>query len=240
MTRTVAVDFDGVIHCYRRGWADGSIYDEPMPGAVEGLRMLMETYAVFVFTTREPEQVMPWLESHGLNVTIDERCASCYGEGGGQELDADWRPLRPAWECDSCKGSGELTFWNETGQLLVTNRKLPAIAYVDDRAVRFRSWDQALADLACFEGGERPELDVATIDRLFPDTEETPPNKYALIRTVVDRLAADGYMLHKQGGALARSRVKPGGEIVEEHVARLGEFTGDELAEADSAWRGGP
>src|SRR5690606_42044179 len=44
--KTVAVDFDGVIHAYSRGWQDGSIYDEPVPGAVDGLRQLMEQYAV--------------------------------------------------------------------------------------------------------------------------------------------------------------------------------------------------
>ena len=41
-----------------------------------------------------------------------------------------------------------LQFWNEQGSLLVTNRKLPAVAYIDDRGIRFTSWDQALADLA--------------------------------------------------------------------------------------------
>jgi hypothetical protein len=35
--------------------------------------------------------------------------------------------------------------------LLVTDRKLPAIAYVDDRAVRFHDWEQAMADIATFE-----------------------------------------------------------------------------------------
>lgn len=33
------------------------------------------------------------------------------------------------------------------GVLLVTNRKLPAIAYIDDRAVRFTDWDQALREV---------------------------------------------------------------------------------------------
>lgn len=144
---TLAIDFDGVIHTYSKGWQDGTIYDPPMPGALNGLRTLMQEHAVFIFTAREPEQVMPWLELYGFDVTIDERCGRCLGAGGGQELDAGSRPAGPAWECDACNGSGLLTFWNLRGQLLVTNRKLAATSYLDDRAVRFVSWDQALADL---------------------------------------------------------------------------------------------
>lgn len=40
------------------------------------------------------------------------------------------------------------TFWDTRGVLLVTNRKLAARAYIDDRAIRFESWEQALRDLA--------------------------------------------------------------------------------------------
>ena len=130
---TIAVDFDGVIHAYTRGWADGTIYDPPLPGAINGLRQLLDQDAVFIFTTREPEQVMPWLEQHGFDVTIDDRCGVC--PNGIPDI------------CAACKGSGVLTFWNQRGQLLVTNRKLAATAYLDDRAVRFTDWDHALTDL---------------------------------------------------------------------------------------------
>src|SRR5258708_37680052 len=66
---TVAVDFDGVIHDYKRGWQDGSIYGEFMPGAVAGLSRLMSEYAVFVHTTRNRHQVARWIEDrsgHGI------------------------------------------------------------------------------------------------------------------------------------------------------------------------------
>lgn len=111
---TVAVDFDGPIHQYSKGWQDGSIYDPPTPGAFDGLRRLMEQYAVFVFTSRDPGQVIPWLVSHGFDCVADD-------------------PY--------------LRFWNERGTLLVTRRKLPARAYLDDRAVLFTSWDAALQEL---------------------------------------------------------------------------------------------
>ncbi|MFJ8992647.1 hypothetical protein ACIRQH_19900 [Streptomyces sp. NPDC102279] len=110
---TLAVDFDGVIHAYSRGWADGTIYDPPVPGALEGLRALLDQDAVFVFTARDIGQVAAWLLDRGFHVRVGY--------------------------------DGE--FWNERGPLLVTNRKLPATAYLDDRAVRFTDWDQALAAL---------------------------------------------------------------------------------------------
>lgn len=145
--QTVAVDFDGVIHAYSRGWQDGTIYDEPMPGAVEGLRQLMATYAVFIHTSREPEQVLPWLADLGFDVTIDECCGRCFGAGGISEVDADGRARHTENPCSACEGSGLIAFWNNREQLLVTNRKLPAVAYLDDRAVRFTDWPTALVHL---------------------------------------------------------------------------------------------
>jgi hypothetical protein len=114
---TIAVDFDGVVHRYSRGWHDGSIYDEPVEGALEGLKSLMIEEAVFILTSRDKWQVASWLREHGFHVTVDG-------------------PPSYVWD-----------FWNQRGVLLVTNRKLPATSYLDDRAVRFTSWPQALADL---------------------------------------------------------------------------------------------
>jgi hypothetical protein len=112
---TVAVDFDGVVHAYSKGWSDGTIYDEPLPGAFDALRSLMERYAVFIFTTRDVASVADWISDHsGIRTTN----------------------LEPP------------KFWNGRNELLVTNRKYPAIAYIDDRGIRFESWTQALADLA--------------------------------------------------------------------------------------------
>ncbi|MFD7507905.1 hypothetical protein ACFV5N_00955 [Streptomyces sp. NPDC059853] len=108
----MAVDFDGVVHSYTRGWADGSMYDPPVPGALDALRDLMTRYAVVIHTARDAGQVAEWLDGHGFECVLD-----------------DGRP-----------------FWSVQGQLLVTSRKLPSVAYVDDRAVLFRGdWAEALA-----------------------------------------------------------------------------------------------
>ena len=120
MPKTIAVDFDGVIHAYSKGWQDGTIYDPPLPGALEALATLMATHAVFIHTTRDPGAVAGWLGEHGFDTLID--------------IDGPTHPKRE--------------FWNDQGVLLVTDRKLPAVAYIDDRGIRFHNWQQALTDLA--------------------------------------------------------------------------------------------
>lgn len=115
---TIAVDFDGVIHAYTRGWHDGTIYDPPLPGVFDGLHALMKHAAVVIHTTRDAQQVADWLFERGnFNITWEQA------------------------------GAPTCEFWNDQTRLLVTNRKLPAVAYLDDRAVRFTTWDQALAEL---------------------------------------------------------------------------------------------
>lgn len=145
--KTIAVDFDGVIHAYSRGWADGTIYDPPLPGAIEGLHQLMKTFAVYILTSREAEQVMPWLEGYAFDVTTDDRCGTCLGENSIRRIPSRrFRP--PAYvPCADCHGTGRLRLWNHTGQLLVTDRKLPALAYADDRAIPFTNWEQLTQDV---------------------------------------------------------------------------------------------
>jgi hypothetical protein len=114
---TIAIDFDGVIHAYSKGWQGGAIYDPPVPGAIDGLRDLMKRDAVFVFTARANlDDVAAWLTSHGIPAIVDE-------------------PGAARW------------FWDDRDRLLVTWHKLPATVYIDDRALRFESWPQTLAAL---------------------------------------------------------------------------------------------
>ncbi len=125
---TVALDFDGVIHGYSRGWQGGKIYDPPMPGAIEAIREIQEVEAVVVHTARtDLVSVAAWLRAQGIEcVTQDE-----------------WDAERPAEEHGSA-------FWNEQERVLVTNRKPAARVYLDDRAALFTKeggWEQALMDM---------------------------------------------------------------------------------------------
>lgn len=116
---TIAVDFDGVIHAYRQGWKDGSIYDDPVPEAFYSLERLMEQGPVFVFTTRNPKQVARWIER-----------ASQYAIDCTTRVPRTWYGRR-------------VPFWNRRGLLLVTNWKLAATDYLDDRGIRFNDWESA-------------------------------------------------------------------------------------------------
>lgn len=107
--KTIAVDFDGVIHRYSKGWLDGTIYDDPVEGSKSVLERLVEKgYKIVIFTTRvnpemgddvevERKKMEDWLNSHKFN---------------------------------------EGTHYHQ-----ITALKPKAIAYIDDQAIRFTSWE---------------------------------------------------------------------------------------------------
>lgn len=107
--RSIAVDFDGVIHQYSRGWHTKDIYDPPMAGAFEGLKALSAAYGVFILSARPVDEILPWCRKHFANLRF-------------------------------CRIGPKVTYWNRRGVIGVTNRKLPALAYIDDRGIRFSNW----------------------------------------------------------------------------------------------------
>ena len=105
--KTIAVDFDGVIHRYSRGWQDGRIYDEPVEGALEALAKLVANgYKVVIFTTRARDAA----QIQAINDWLLERMPN----------------------------------WDSFESIEVTDRKPGAIAYIDDRAIRFTNWTDIL------------------------------------------------------------------------------------------------
>lgn len=117
---TIAVDFDGVIHKYGRGWGDGTIYDTSVDKALWALMVLLDRGPVFVHTSRNPKKVAQWIERES-----------------GHTIECTTRLPRTWW-------GKRKSFWNERGLLLVTDRKFPATVYIDDRAFRFTAWNDEL------------------------------------------------------------------------------------------------
>lgn len=48
----IAIDFDGVIHDAHQGWGDGTCYGDPLPGSIEAIKKLAETYDIVIFTAK--------------------------------------------------------------------------------------------------------------------------------------------------------------------------------------------
>ena len=112
--KTIAVDFDGVIHKNSKGFHDGTIYDKPIIGAKNALKKLSKKYTIVIFTAKaKPDRVLvnnktgvelvwEWLQKHKMDMYVKE----------------------------------------------VTAEKPRAVAYIDDKGIRFRdNWNQILENL---------------------------------------------------------------------------------------------
>lgn len=93
-SRTIAVDYDGVINSYKTRTGLDKQYllpDPPVDGALEWVLQVMERFNVVVFTCRAffpggKEAVEKWLERHGfpaLEVTGEKPIAHVYLDDRG-------------------------------------------------------------------------------------------------------------------------------------------------------------
>ena len=133
-TKTIAVDFDGVIHWYTRGWQGGDIYDDPVPGAIRGLMKLMNAgFEVVIFTTRLNKDDFPDNENqHALiQEWLLEQAKKVFDPPNGS-----W-PVHPGTRL-------QWTAVNFVTMMRLTAVKPPAIAYIDDRGIRFTNWPDML------------------------------------------------------------------------------------------------
>ena len=82
--QNIAVDFDGVIHNFDKGWHDGTCYGEPLPGSLEAIKKLSEKYKVIIFTAKiRPDRplvngktgyelVREWLIKYDIDKYVDD------------------------------------------------------------------------------------------------------------------------------------------------------------------------
>lgn len=105
LSKTVAVDFDGVLHPYTAGWVGSTPSDEP---PIEGAAAFLETlyrwdYRVVVFSTRADhplgyEGITGWLGRYGLDrwvaeVTHVKPAAIAYVDDRAVPYLGDWAPV---------------------------------------------------------------------------------------------------------------------------------------------------
>ena len=82
--RNVAIDFDGVVHDFSKGWHDGTCYGKPLPGSLDAIRELSKNYNIIIFTAKvKPsrplvegktghELVTQWLKDYNVFQYVDE------------------------------------------------------------------------------------------------------------------------------------------------------------------------
>lgn len=51
-TYQIGIDFDGVIHANSKGFYDGTVYDDPIPGAREALEKLSKDYVIIIYSAK--------------------------------------------------------------------------------------------------------------------------------------------------------------------------------------------
>lgn len=111
MAKTLAIDFDGVIHKYSEGYKDGEAYDVPMEGVDKALRIfLAQGCKIIIHTTRDLETVLHWFVQH---------------KEMNQFLDFENIP------------EGEMVGFVDGISYV---QKPRANFYIDDRALRFTTW----------------------------------------------------------------------------------------------------
>ena len=104
----IAVDFDGVIHSYSKGFNDGSIYDGLVPGVREAMAKLKEKFYIYISSARSDSKE-------------------------GKEAIEEYLRI------------------NKIPFDEVSLTKPPAKIYIDDRAIRFKNWEQTLEDVDNFD-----------------------------------------------------------------------------------------
>jgi hypothetical protein len=123
LSKTIAIDFDGVIHKFE---SYGNILGYPIDGAFDCIRTLIQRHPIYILCARAWHSTssplgglnyMPhWFEMHQLGIPTF----------------VDTEYAQP---------------WEDKTRILITNRKLPATVYIDDRGLHFQDWPQTMREL---------------------------------------------------------------------------------------------
>jgi len=82
--RNLSIDFDGVVHDDDKGFHDGTCYGQPIPGSIEAIIDLSQTFRIIIFTAKAKSSrplvegktgtqlVWEWLDKYGLASYVAE------------------------------------------------------------------------------------------------------------------------------------------------------------------------
>jgi hypothetical protein len=105
--KNIAIDFDGVIHNSDKGFFDGTCYGDPIPGSLEAVAKIAQSFEIVVFTAKAKpnrplvngktgtELVVEWLEKYGImkyvkEVTSEKPRALLYIDDNGYRFE-NWQ-----------------------------------------------------------------------------------------------------------------------------------------------------
>jgi hypothetical protein len=106
-SKNIGIDFDGVIHNMDKGYHDGTVYGDPIPGALDALKRLAKDYTIIIYTAKAKpsrplvngktgtELVWEWLEQYDVaqyvkEVTAEKPRAILYIDDNGYRF-TNWR-----------------------------------------------------------------------------------------------------------------------------------------------------
>ena len=95
--KVIALDFDGVLHSYRKWKGEGmENMDGPVKGAKQFLEMVkLKGWSVVIYSTRKKSDIELWLKKYGMVELVEEvsegkPMAKLYVDDRGMRFDGDW------------------------------------------------------------------------------------------------------------------------------------------------------
>jgi hypothetical protein len=106
-SNNIAIDFDGVVHTFDKGWHDGTCYGDPIEGSLDAVKSLSRKYNIIIFSAKVrpdrplvngktgKELVNEWLERYNLKqyiaeITHEKPRAKFYIDDKALEFKGDW------------------------------------------------------------------------------------------------------------------------------------------------------
>jgi hypothetical protein len=94
-SKIIAIDFDGVIHSFEKGYHDGTIYGTPIEGAIDSIKKISKKYDIVIYTAKAKkdrplingktgvELIWEWLEKFKIreyikDITAEKPRCICY------------------------------------------------------------------------------------------------------------------------------------------------------------------